>query len=241
MCFFVIALYIRWDGDFEAGIQVIRRDLKRVRKSMETYFKHKLQYARRKRSLKIINEQCGVEDEDNIFLEMLQLNPDDEEPKTRFYASFYRYETREDIEIRLNGGSVLCGFYTTGMPGYVFVAFGKGRQETEFVTIKYDKFAHDGANPLQCNGLHFRSMTLCDESWSCTKAEFREVCDGKRGDGYCLLLPYVKLAEDGSTEAGATQYTIVTDNWETLSTKGMISLPEYSRVLWSEYLDQAQR
>ena len=42
----------------------------------------------------IINEQFGVDEvSDNIFLDMLAVDPDDEvqRPKAGFYSGFYRY------------------------------------------------------------------------------------------------------------------------------------------------------
>ena len=72
----LVVSFARWDGDFEFSIQKIRPDLKRVRRSMSSYFKHKLEFARRKRCLAIINQQFGVKDDDNILLDMI-VDPDE--------------------------------------------------------------------------------------------------------------------------------------------------------------------
>ena len=92
---------------------------------MEGYFKPKLECAWTKWALKIITAQCGADGEDNEFLDLFA--PDEIQPKTRFYASFYRYETIEDIETRFNEGLPLCGFSCKGISGAAFVAYGKGR------------------------------------------------------------------------------------------------------------------
>jgi len=218
---FVCTYIIRWDGDFEAGIQQIRGGLKRVRRSMGTYFQHKLQYARRKRHLKIINEQFGDKREDNAFLDML--NPDDVQPKSRFYASFHRYDSIEDIQARLDDKLPLCGFYNSEKPGCVFVAYGNGRKAIEYARITYGHSAQ-----RLCNGICFSNMKLDGSFFSVTKTEFTEECSG-----YCLLLPYIKMDE---TSGDQSMHCIVADNWTVVSADGSFSWPEYSDVLFQNFI-----
>lgn len=201
-------------GDFEFSIQAIRPDLKRVRRSMSSYFKHKLVFARRKRSLAIINEQFGVEEKDNIFLDMM--NPDEEVEKNKagFYSSFYRFGTVEDIRARLSEGLVLCGFYNSNSPGQVFVSFGNGRKEIDVLILTLvAQYPEDYSN--HC-GLNYSALLVCDNPVKFEKEEFLKFCDG-----FCLILPLLKRQQDDAL----FKYTIVTDSWTTLQNDGKLSHP----------------
>lgn len=191
---------------------------------METYFKKKLEFARRKRCLMIINEQFGANEADNVFLDMLAVDPDDEvqRPKAGFYSGFYRFRDVEEIKARLADGSVLCGFYDRETAGRINVAFGKGRKAIDFVKLRF--CANSNLVEKRC-GLTYCKIELHTEDEanlrkndtpSLTKQAFLDLF----GDGYCILLPLLDRSDDSRKDAGpkfAGHYTVVTHKWEVLN------------------------
>ena len=150
---------------------------------MSTYFLHKMQFARRRKSLRTINEQYGIKAEDNVFLDMM--NPDEDDPQnSNFYANIYRYHSVDDITNRLNSGLALCEFFCRDSNEYVFVAFGRSRSHVEYVRIEIDRIS----SATRCCGLSYLPMEMSDsdiEFAPLQKNEFHELCDG-----HCLILPY---------------------------------------------------
>ena len=213
-----------WDGDYESSIQLMRPELKRVRRSMYSYFKHKLQFARRKKSLRTLNEMFYSEKGDNIFDRLL--DPDDEPPISNWYASYYRFSSREEIQARLNDGLILCGFFSRDAPNTIYIAFGNGRSEVTATVINYDI----DDNPIACCGLLFCSMQLAHDA-NLTKSKEDIVQLVADGGGYCLLLPYIKR----NNEEFGGQYTIVTDEWEALGRDGSIAPSELNLLLFEHY------
>ena len=179
---------------------------------MSSYFQHKMQYARRRKSLRTINEQYGIKSEANAFLDMM--NPDEDiTPPSNFYANFYRYDSVEDIKSRLNSGSALCGFFSRDSNEYVFVAYGNSCNQFDFVRVEIDRFCQG----TSCCGLNYLPMKIDTRIFEpLQKKEFDEMCDG-----YCLILPYFEIAE---TVIFSKKYALVTDGWEILSEEDSVLL-----------------
>ena len=125
---------------------------------MSAHVKHKLEFAQRKRFLRILSAIFGVEDVDHIFLDMM-VDPADYQPKAaKFYSSFYRYDMIEAIEERLRKGSIICGFYDRKQPDRVYVSFGHGCNTTDFMAIHSQ--AENTDDYHHCCGLNFYKMEM---------------------------------------------------------------------------------
>ena len=186
-----------------------------------------MQFARRRKSLRTINEQYGIKAERNSLLDML--NPDEDYDITsNFYANFYRYQSIDDISSRLNDGWPLCGFHSRETYNSVYVAYGNSRSQVNFVRIDIDRHKR----PSSCCGLDYFPIKIDP----CLVGPFNKKDLKEMIDGFCLLLPYFIIAEK---ESVSKKYTLVTDTWEVLADEDMFSLscsPQISETVFEKIL-----
>lgn len=231
--------YASGEGDCEASIQHIRPDLKRVRNCMSTYYQHKMQFARRRLSLRTISEQYGVRAENNAFLDMMDPDNDESQQSGSFYANFYRYTTVDAIKQRLNDGWPICGFTNKQATNSVFIVYGNSRSEINYVRLDFDKTV----KALICGGMNYFSVEMdMNLPRPFVKQQFNIMCDG-----YCLLLPYILIDRTGTFSidkriAFAKKFTLLTDTWEVIANEYKVQLsnsPQVSETLFKKFLSPA--
>ena len=203
---------------------------------MSTYFQHKIQFARRRLSLRTISEQYGVKSENNAFLDMMDPDNEESQQSGSFYANLYRYTTVDVINKRLNDGWPICGFTNKQATNSVFIVYGNSRTKIEYVRLDVDR----KEQALTCGGMNYFSFAIDMKSpRPFVKQQSNIMCDG-----YCLLLPYILIDRTGSfwidkRIAFAKKYTLVTDTWEVIADEYndlLSNSPQVSETLFKKFL-----
>ena len=147
---------------------------------------------------------------------------DDNNESSDWFNGYYRYQSVEEIQHRLNNGAIISGVLSKSDPDIVHVAFGKDRKRVQFI-----KVTRDISNNDECCGL-FYCIMQCQGGQESTSISVPKDQFNKDIDGFCLLLPHSK-------KRGTTfdrKFGLVTNNWTVLKQTGLIGWPELSKRLF---------
>lgn len=155
------------------------------------------------------DDDDNIEDDDdgnNIFLEEMgkTLSQD-------WFSAYYRYESIDEIKIRLKSGEAICGFFLDEDSNCaseadqlsICVAFGKERDNVKYVRLVCQ-------NQIRCDkhcGLLYCKFVLEDGAgYIKSKRDIR-----KKMKGCCIMLP-----SRANQVSFHQQFTVITHDWKTI-------------------------
>ena len=178
-----------WDGTRERFIQIVKQELTSMRKT-ESYFRTKLIRIHRRGVIEWLRKGvCG--------------SYGDGEGR-EYNNNYYRYESLEEIESKLEEGEVISAFQKEDFGDDLFVMFGRQLEKCNIVQLKVVQ-----AEVREECGMKYttRKLGVYDEEihgdWWLRELE-------KEMTGYCLLLPFI-CDKDKSFEQ---EYAAVYDDWK---------------------------
>ena len=194
-----------WDGTRERYIQTVKKDLVAMRRST-SYFNTKMIQIQKRVVMKWFKRLFHIGDKTE---------------KKTYNNNYFRYESLEEIERKVEVGEVISGFTLESTGDDTWVAFGDNGKKVNIVRInkltKMPKRRECGFMYMRCEiGPQVDNPNMTVDGLEMIMVR------------YCLFLPFVYNKEDSF----GREFAIIYDDWEVCNDLGYREIPHLCETLF---------